>query len=939
MSISFLSRNKTSLLISLLAIFVALNVSLGGKAHAQVANPTARAQVSFTFDDGLTNSLTQAAPVLAAYGYTGTNYIIGNCVETVGICPADEAASYMTWAQIHQLETTYGWEIGGHSLTHPLMTEITPTQLENEASQSKAILESHSFAPTAFATPYGDYSDKVIASIAKYYTSHRGFADTGFNVWPNDNYVLRVQQVQAGVSVATVKSYIDQAKANNTWLILVFHGIEVSPSSLPDDYQYSTADLNSIASYVYAQGIPVTNISKGLVTSTTNLLPSVNTATSLTVGWTTNSTARVTVDTNANGNTTGFTDSVKVVADATQSTYLFSPQVAINPNNIYVIKAYLNVVDTFATGEVALYVDEYDSSGSWISGQYKDAVRASYDKELSVAYTPTSINVATSSLQVIVTAGSGITAYVDNVRWFSTTSSAPPVPTPTGTNLMPNSEFDSGIAGGWSTNSPSTIAPDSAGHGATTGAVNSVHFTATTGNTYLFSPLITVVNTDTYTIKSFVNITALSSGEVAFYIDEYNVSGSWISGQYKTAKRTVGSSNVSFAYTPSSVNVAKASFQFIVVGGSGASGYIDAVQWLTPAPITPPVALAPTSSVAPAISGTPQQGSTLTSTTGTWLNTPTSYTYQWQRCTGASCVAISLATGATYNLALADVGSTIRVDVTATNITGSATASSLQTAVVTALPVVVIAPVNSALPTISGTTQVGATLTSTNGTWANSPTSFTYIWQRCTGATCVAIPLATNPTYMLTATDVGSTIRLVVTALNSAGSTSANSLQTAVVTTVPVAPTNKISNGQFDSGISSGWTTDKPTFIMADSASHGAPTGVANSVKLTSPTTGNAHLFSEKVNVSFGTTYAFDCYLNILTITSGEVAFYIDEYDVNGNWISGKYVVESERSVVGAGRVLFAYTPTSASVAKASLQVITMGNSGINAYLDDILWN
>jgi hypothetical protein len=75
-------------------------------------------------------------------------------------------------------------------------------------------------------------------------------------------------------------------------------------------------------------------------------------------------------------------------------------------------------------------------------------------------------------------------------------------------------------------------------------------------------------------------------------------------------------------------------------------------------------------------------------------------------------------------------------------------------------------------------------LTAQNGTWANEPTSFTYAWQRCdsSGGKCAPISGATAQTYTLVAADVGSTLRVEVTAANTAGSASATSLQTAVVT-------------------------------------------------------------------------------------------------------------------------------------------------------------
>ena len=63
-----------------------------------------------------------------------------------------------------------------------------------------------------------------------------------------------------------------------------------------------------------------------------------------------------------------------------------------------------------------------------------------------------------------------------------------------------------------------------------------------------------------------------------------------------------------------------------------------------------------------------------------------SYAYQWRRCdaAGANCVDIAGATGSTYDLTAADVGSTIRVIVTATNAGGSDSASSAASAPVTA---------------------------------------------------------------------------------------------------------------------------------------------------------------------------------------------------------------------------------------------------------------
>jgi hypothetical protein len=81
---------------------------------------------------------------------------------------------------------------------------------------------------------------------------------------------------------------------------------------------------------------------------------------------------------------------------------------------------------------------------------------------------------------------------------------------------------------------------------------------------------------------------------------------------------------------------------------------------------------------APTITGTPQQGQTLTASLGSWSGAPSSFSYAWSRCdpTGSACSPIAGATSRTYVAAAADAGSTVRVAVTGSNSLGSAQASS-----------------------------------------------------------------------------------------------------------------------------------------------------------------------------------------------------------------------------------------------------------------------
>jgi len=88
----------------------------------------------------------------------------------------------------------------------------------------------------------------------------------------------------------------------------------------------------------------------------------------------------------------------------------------------------------------------------------------------------------------------------------------------------------------------------------------------------------------------------------------------------------------------------------------------------------------------PTVSGTPQQGQTLTGNQGQWQNNPTDFNYFWMRCDdkGGHCENISGAHSSTYTLTSADVGNSLRFRVVASNGDGSADAQSNPTAVITA---------------------------------------------------------------------------------------------------------------------------------------------------------------------------------------------------------------------------------------------------------------
>ncbi len=101
-------------------------------------------------------------------------------------------------------------------------------------------------------------------------------------------------------------------------------------------------------------------------------------------------------------------------------------------------------------------------------------------------------------------------------------------------------------------------------------------------------------------------------------------------------------------------------------------------------------------------------------------------------------------------------------------------------------------PANISLPTITdeqsnNPPEVGDSLKASTGAWTGSPTQYAYQWEACKAGRCTAVsPASPAASYTVTESDVGETIRVTVTATNSAGSSQPTpSLETGVVGGAP----------------------------------------------------------------------------------------------------------------------------------------------------------
>jgi len=353
-----------------------------------------------------------------------------------------------------------------------------------------------------------------------------------------------------------------------------------------------------------------------------------------------------------------------------------------------------------------------------------------------------------------------------------------------GIDYIPSSDFSTeNTSSNWSAGAGVISAPTSLGCSSNTTLTTGLCIEGGTSGKIGTATNPTTGTWTSTTIDGSNTIEGVSCSSTTLCAAVDNVGNFWVALASPTGGAgSWASTNVNSAYTINGVSCE----QSAVVCGVAANGNSGGT---TGNLILVSVGNSPVDTALPTITGTDTDSSTLTANPGAWNNSPTGYAYQWQDCnsSGTSCVNISGATSSTFVLRDSDIGDTIDVVVTATNATGSTNATSMPTSVVTG-----IAPTTPTTPTISGTTTDGQTLTSTSGAGAGGhpAATYTYQWELCnsSGASCSNISGATATTYTLISADVGDTLRVVVTATNVAGSASATSAQTAVIS--GVAPAN-----------------------------------------------------------------------------------------------------------------------------------------------------
>ena len=227
------------------------NVSL-----RQITPPTPlkEGMVSIDIDDGNQAAFFLATNTLWVKGFKATFYITTKWLGYYGTVGLGDLL------EMQRL----GHEVGSHSLTHPYLTTLSTEQQEREINQSGAYLRSLGISSVkAFSYPFGDYDEagkvKRLAREAGYLLART--ADEALNEkGVTDPYLYKAYSMTNHMTLDSVKSLIDQAKNNKSWLILLFH---YYANSSEDPYTVTPAFFTNVVNYISDTGIKVVTASQG----------------------------------------------------------------------------------------------------------------------------------------------------------------------------------------------------------------------------------------------------------------------------------------------------------------------------------------------------------------------------------------------------------------------------------------------------------------------------------------------------------------------------------------------------------------------------------------------------------------------------------------------------------------------------------------------------
>jgi peptidoglycan/xylan/chitin deacetylase (PgdA/CDA1 family) len=158
--------------------------------------PVRGKRVLLTFDDGYSDFLSEAIPILRRHDFSATVFLVAERIGQTALWDADfgECAPLMSWEEIKSLQAI-GIEFGAHSCIHRKMTEMGSTELAEDTKRTRAILEEGLGIPVpTLAYPYGDQNESVRRIVGEAGTRAAVTTEQGISKLGDD--LLRLPRIE-----------------------------------------------------------------------------------------------------------------------------------------------------------------------------------------------------------------------------------------------------------------------------------------------------------------------------------------------------------------------------------------------------------------------------------------------------------------------------------------------------------------------------------------------------------------------------------------------------------------------------------------------------------------------------------------------------------------------------------------------------------------------
>jgi peptidoglycan/xylan/chitin deacetylase (PgdA/CDA1 family) len=221
---------------------------------------TTTIEATFPAGTGATAASTFTLPILAGPISVSHHAVVSTDTLTQTNATLLQPTGYMGTEQVRALLNA-GNEIGDHTQDHADLNALTQAQQSQEILGGKTDLSGAlNTTIDTFAYPFGNETPTALNILKSNGFLGARSTITGYNDKTTDKFNLVEQEIDDTTTLTQIKSWIDTAVANKTWLILMFH--QVDHSALP--FSTTPETLQGVTGYLPTSGAQVITVHQGL---------------------------------------------------------------------------------------------------------------------------------------------------------------------------------------------------------------------------------------------------------------------------------------------------------------------------------------------------------------------------------------------------------------------------------------------------------------------------------------------------------------------------------------------------------------------------------------------------------------------------------------------------------------------------------------------------